>query len=196
MDTPPPDGGFSLDWRVAAPRLAMALLVLVVVVAGASLLLRAQVESASTWFVAEYGAAGVIVGSGLLDAAMLPKEPVLLAGWLAGYPFPWLVGLGSTGALIAVTSMWALGRVFGRRPWVTERLDRLGITGLMARRGVLVVGVAALVPAPYSLIAWAAGASGMPLHRFLLGAACRIPRTAMSVGVVAGGWGLGTLLGG
>lgn len=172
--------------------LAVALGGLVVLAGALAWALRPAIEELSHSFIDNLGLPGVFVGCLVADATMIPKEPFLLAAYAAGVDFWTILALGSSGAITAGVIGWLFGRRLGRFSWVQSRFERHNIHPLMERYGFAFLVVAALMPFPYSVAVWAAGATGMPFTRFLIGVSFRVPKTLISLSVIAGGWGFGS----
>jgi phospholipase D1/2 len=98
--------------------------------------------------------------------------PVLVLLFATGVVFgPWLGTLyGLTGALASAIPPFLIGRRVGR-----ERLERFGgavmrkIAKVLDRRGLIAVFLVRKIPAPYSLVNLACGASPVSMRDFLLG---------------------------
>ena len=58
-------------------------------------------------------------------------------------------------------------------------------------RGAWGVAVAALLPIPYALATWTAGAMKVSLRDVMLASLLRVPKTAFYVALLAAGWGAG-----
>ncbi len=171
--------------------LAVTLTGLVVAAGALAWAVGPAIERLSHTFIDNLGLSGVFLGCLIADVAMIPKEPFLLAAYAAGVDFWTILAIGSSGAVSAGVIGWFLGRRLGRYAWVQARFERHNIQALMDRYGVAFLVVAAVVPFPYSVAVWAAGATGMPFPRFLLVLLFRVPKTLISLGVIAGGWGFG-----
>ncbi len=183
------DGAMSFKGMLR--HLAVALTGLVVAAGALAWALGPAIERLSHTFIDNLGLPGVFLGCMIADAAMIPKEPFLLAAYAAGVDFWTILAIGSSGAVTAGVIGWLLGRRLGRYAWVQDRFERHNIQALMDRYGFAFLVVAALMPFPYSVAVWAAGATGMPFPRFLVGVLFRVPKTLISLGVIAGGWGFG-----
>jgi phospholipase D1/2 len=109
---------------------------------------------------------------GVFVLAELVMFPVLVLVFATGLAFgPWL---GTIYALVGVLASAVLPFLIGR--WLgRKRLERWGGTlmkklqGALRRKGVVAVFLVRKVPAPYSAVNMACGASGIPLTDFLLG---------------------------
>jgi uncharacterized membrane protein YdjX (TVP38/TMEM64 family) len=111
------------------------------------------------------------VGAGaLLLAALVPRTAISLAcGALFGAVEGGLVGVAA--ALLAATGTFAAGRWLGREALARHAGDRLGrLDSWLARQGVLGVLVVRLLPlAPYGLIGYAYGTTGVRVRDYLGG---------------------------
>lgn len=184
----------ALSWPVVARQLGGGLLGLVLVVSALAWALGPAIERVSQAFVAQFGLPGVFLGCLLADATMLPKEPVLLAGYAGGVGFWTVLVVGAAGSMASAVVGWGFGLVLGRTAWVQRRFVRHGLGPLMDRHGTTFLAVVAVVPFPFSVAVWAAAVSGMPFGRFLLIVLLRIPKTLISLLMVAGGWSFGAWL--
>jgi uncharacterized membrane protein YdjX (TVP38/TMEM64 family) len=157
-------------------------------------LLREPITALSQAFVDRFGLAGVALGALLCDLTAAPKEPVLVLGVTGGLSFWTIAATISVTTMIAGVTGWALGRRFGRVPWVERRLARTPVAPFLHRHGARAVAFAAIVPFPFATMTWAAGAVGLPFRTFVLGCLFRIPKSIVSFALALGGAQLGTLL--
>lgn len=136
------------------------------------------------------GPAGWVLLLAALSLAPLAPVPrtalSMLAGVLAGF---WGgLALSVASGLLAALAGFGVARRLGRET-VTRlagpRLARADV--LLTRRGAVAVLVGRLLPvAPFTLVSYAGGLSGMPLGAYLLGSAAGIvPGSVLHVGIGA-----------
>jgi uncharacterized membrane protein YdjX (TVP38/TMEM64 family) len=173
---------------VSTSRVSVRFVTLVVVVAGlaatAALLPLHRIPDA----VARAGgwAPAVAIGAGaLLLAALVPRTAISIAcGALFGALAGGAVGVGA--ALVAATVTFAVGRWLGRAALAAHTGDRLGrLDGWLARRGLLGVLVVRMMPlAPYGLIGYAYGTTGVRTRTYLAGTLLGATPSAFSYAAV------------
>lgn len=127
---------------------------------------------------APYGA--TVLGA-LLLAALVPRTAISIGcGVLFGTVEGGLVGVAA--ALLAAVGTFTAGRWLGREELAAHAGDRLGrLDGWLARRGVLGVLVVRLLPlAPYGLIGYAYGTTGVRVRDYLGGTLISTPPSAFT----------------
>jgi uncharacterized membrane protein YdjX (TVP38/TMEM64 family) len=154
--------------RVRARLAALAVLIAAAAVAAALLPLHRipdTVARLGAW--APWAATGT---GALLLAALVPRTAVSLAcGALFGVVEGGPVAL--VAALLAAVGTFAAGRWLGREALAAHAGDRLGrLDGWLARRGLAGVLVVRLLPvAPYGLVGYAYGTTGVRVRDYLGG---------------------------
>jgi membrane protein YqaA with SNARE-associated domain len=184
-----------------APRrvLVSTLVGLALLVAGVVLLAtfaRESLMSVSRAFVEVLGGAGVALGFFLPDAftVPLPNDVASMFGLAGGLSFWSVVAWASLGSLVGGSVGYLIGWKLGRTRVLRTFFEGRGrdVFGMLQRRGLVVVVVAAITPLPYSIACWAAGASQLPFRRFFLVSQLRILRIAgylylIELGLVSSG---------
>jgi len=158
-------------------------------------LLREPLVEWGGGFIDRFGLAGLFLGTLITDSSLLPltNEPLVLLA-ISGGTSPWTAfAVTSTASVLAGPLGWALGRLVARRTplglWLHRRYP--DVAALLARRGARFVAVAALLPFPFAVSTWLAGATDVPLAPLLLASLLRVPKTAFYVALLTGGWALG-----
>jgi uncharacterized membrane protein YdjX (TVP38/TMEM64 family) len=180
--------------RRLVARLIVGLAALFAAFAVVLAVLREPITALSEVFVDRFGLAGVALGALLCDLTAAPKEPVLVLGVTGGLAFWTIAATISVTTMVAGITGWALGRRFGRVPWIERRLARTPVGPFLHRHGARAVAFAAVVPFPFATMTWAAGAVGLPFRTFLVGCLFRIPKSIVSFALAVGGAHLGTWL--
>ncbi len=178
-----PIGLHTLMWRGG-----VGLLTIFAVVALVGWLAREPVTAVSTWFVANWGLAGVFVAVLAIDTVPLTHEPVLLVGISGGLGFGPVWASAAAGSVAAGVVGWVCGRVLGRMGWLSRLFERYRITEVLQRYGGYAVAVAALTPIPYAVTTWAAGAAHVPLLHVFLGSLVRILKVWIYLSLIVLGW--------
>jgi membrane protein YqaA with SNARE-associated domain len=181
QDPPAPGEAASLpSIRRLALSAGLALLALMLVAAALGAWLRAPLVAGSRAFVDFAGGPGVALGFFVPDAFTLPipSDAFSAVGIAGGLPFWVVVAWGTAGSIMGGCVGWFIGRRLRR----TRRLHRFAsgrgaqLERLFARHGAWLIAFAAVSPLPYSLSAWVAGASRMPLAVFTAVSLLRVVR--------------------
>lgn len=177
---------------IALGRTAAGLALIVVVIFAAALLWKERVVAGAVAFVDLLGPWGVALGFFLPDltALPLPHDVFLAAGRLGGLSFGTLVVWASTGSILGGLGAWGAGRAVAGTAWF-ERRDGPKIERarrLFDRYGAWALGVSALTPLPYSLLAWISGGLGMGIARFAAISLLRIARVALYLWIIDKGF--------
>jgi len=176
LSAPPPE----LDARRLLLSSGLGILALVVVMAGLGAWFREPLMSAGHWFVTTLGGPGIALGFFVPDAftVPIPNDAFLALGRAGGMPTGPLVAWAMLGSVTGGCVGWWLGRGLRRRGGVDRFLSGRGaaLDRALRRHGLWVVAIAAITPLPYSVSAWAAGSTGMPLPHFFAVSLLRIVR--------------------
>lgn len=176
-------------------RSIVGVLLLLAVLAGISYRFKDEVISGSTAFVEVAGGPGILgawLFLDLLPVPLVPHDIFSTLGYLGSLGFWPTVGWASAGSVLGGCASWALSSRLAHLPMVHR-----GITTGRARRmfeltrkyGALALAVGAVSPLPYSIAAWACGATDMRFGTFFVVSLLRIPRIAFYLYLVK----LGTL---
>ncbi len=182
-----------LIWQMVAGVSVMMLLALI-----SGLMLRAPLTAAGQWAIARFGVEGVFIGTIITDSSPLPltNEPLMLlalTGGVSVWTVMWVVSLASIcGGAVGYGFGFSLRRFHPLRSWVLHRSPELA--AWMQERGAVAVGIAALLPIPYSLATWSAGLLGTPFWRVMLATLLRIPKTGFYLALIWLGWSTGSAL--
>lgn len=151
-------------------------------------LFRPQLEGVGTWFISNFGAAGMGIGSFLADGLHFPVPPqfYLVAAVAGGGSQPvafFSVLIGSVfGGLLA----FQLGRSASGTRFLARRFQsyRSVIANLFEKHGYWGLAIAGILPLSYCLIAGAAGLVRLPYRAYGVLAVMRIPRLLFSFWLV------------
>jgi membrane protein YqaA with SNARE-associated domain len=158
----------------------LALAALVAIVTALGMWLRTPLVVWSRSFVDLAGGLGVALGFFVPDAFTIPipSDAFSLFGLAGGLRFWHVVAWASIGSIAGGCTGWWIGRRLRR----TRRMHRFAsgrgaqLERLVRRHGAWLIAVAAISPLPYSLSAWVAGASRMPLLVFFVVSLLRVVR--------------------
>jgi membrane protein YqaA with SNARE-associated domain len=176
-------------------RSIVGLLLLMAALAGISYMFKDQVIAGSTAFVAVAGGPGVMAAWFLLDllpVPIIPHDVFSTLAYLGNLGFWTTVAWSSAGSILGGCASWALSSRLAHRPMVHRAIT----TGrarkmfeLTRKYGALALAVGAVSPLPYSIAAWACGATDLRFGPFVAVSLLRIPRIAFYLYLVK----LGTL---
>lgn len=161
--------------------------------AGLAFLFKDDVIAGSTTFVDVAGGPGILAAWFLLDlipVPIIPHDIFATLGLIGGCGFWPTIGWASTGSVLGGCASWLVSSRLSHVPIVHR-----GITAGRARRmfeltrkyGVLALAVGAVSPLPYSISAWACGATGMRFGPFFAVSLLRLPRIAFYLWLVQQG---------
>lgn len=173
-------------------KLGFVLIVLFFVVLLLGLTIREPIESVAAVAVERYGLIGLFLAVMCVDTIPgLTNEPLLLLASSGGLSY-WSIFLSASfGSVTGGVLGWFIGgRLRGFKP-LKERISRYGIEGFFHQYGGRTIAIAAVLPIPFALTTWAAGASGVELRTLLLGAIWRVPKTFFYLTLIHFGWQLG-----
>jgi membrane protein YqaA with SNARE-associated domain len=173
-------------------KLGLVLVVLFFVVLVLGLTIREPIESIATVAVARYGRLGLFLAVMCVDTIPgLTNEPLLLLASSGGLGFMSILVAAGLGSVMGGVVGWFLGGHLRKFRPLRERITRYGIEGYFQQYGGRTIAIAAVLPIPFALTTWAAGASGVDLRTLLLGAVWRIPKTGFYLTLIHYGWQVG-----
>ncbi|QNG36787.1 TVP38/TMEM64 family protein [Geodermatophilaceae bacterium NBWT11] len=191
--------------RVTTAQAVRAALLVLLLVAGVVLAVTVDLPSVATlrgWLAdaGAWGWVGLVVVSALVTLAPVPRTALsVLAGVLAGFEGGLVVAWAS--GVLGAAAGFGVARLLGRdtvQRLAGPRLARAD--AVLTHRGVLSTLLGRLTPvAPFTLVSYAGGLSGIRFRDHLLGTAIGlVPGTVLHVGVGAtvgaagelGGWTL------
>jgi membrane protein YqaA with SNARE-associated domain len=190
-DGPPADvSAEPIDWSRSIRKLVIGLVGLAAVVILLAVTLRGPIEAVAGPLAAKFGLPGVLVGVFFLDVSPFSThDPLLLGALSGGLPLLKIAATAGAGSLLATWSDYAIGRFLGVRfPWLKRQIDRYRITELFQRYGVWTVALAGLLPLPFAVVAWAAGAAHLPFPKVALGSLSRVIKITVTLLIMAVGW--------
>lgn len=170
-------------------------LLLLAAMASLSHLFKDAVVAGSSAFVEVAGGPGILAAWLVLDTLpfpLIPHDVFSTLGFLGNLGFWATVAWASVGSVLGGCASWWLSSRLSHVPVVRRR-----ITSGRARRmfeltrkyGALALAVGAVSPLPYSIAAWACGATGLGFRPFVGVSLLRVPRIAFYLYMVK----LGTL---
>lgn len=176
-------------------RSIVGVVILLAVLAGISYLFKDAVISGSSAFVEVAGGPGIMAAWFVLDllpVPIIPHDVFSTLGYLGSLGFWTTVGWSSAGSILGGCASWALSSRLAHLPLVhraitTGRARRM--FELTRKYGALALAVGAVSPLPYSISAWACGATDLRFGPFVGVSLLRIPRIAFYLYLVK----LGTL---
>jgi membrane protein YqaA with SNARE-associated domain len=181
-----------LNTRNLIIKLAVILLLLffVVLVLGATL--REPIDAFAQVVVERYGVVGLFFAVMCVDSIPgLTNEPLLLLASSGGLGYwPILISAGAGSVLGGVVGWMIGGRLRGVGA-LRRQINRSGIEDFFDRYGGRTIALAAVLPIPFALTTWAAGASGVDLRTLLMGASWRVPKTWFYLTLIHFGWQVG-----
>ncbi len=177
-----------LDARRLLWSSALAVIGLFAVVAMLGAWFREPLTSAGGWFVQTLGGPGIAIGFLIPDAftVPIPNDAFLALGRAGQMPTGPLLAWAMLGSVCGGCLGWSIGRGLRRHGGVDRFLSGRGraLDRALRRHGLWVVAVAAVTPLPYSMSAWAAGSTGMPLRHFVAVSMLRIIRIGGALALV------------
>lgn len=158
--------------------------------AGIAYLFKDDVIAGSTAFVEVAGGPGIMAAwftLDLLPVPLIPHDIFATLGLIGGFGFWPTVGWASAGSILGGCASWAVSSRLAHLPIVhrgitTGRAKRM--FELTRKYGALALGVGAVSPLPYSISAWACGATDMRFLPFVAVSLLRIPRIAFYLWLV------------
>lgn len=175
-----------------AARLGLVLFLLLAAGATAAALWREPMIAAGEWFVRTLGPAGVGLAFLLTDLLPIPIPPDTFAAMalVGGVPFPVVVAWATAGSVTGGAGAFLFGRWLGRRGWYRQVMDRFDsrVDGWLRRYGDAALIAIIFLPVPFEVGAWACGALGMPMPRFVALSLLRGVRISLYLGLFTLGW--------
>lgn len=173
------------------------LMLLVAVGALCAWFFRDEVQYYGSLFIENYGLMGIAVGTLICDTSPIPltNEPIALIALGAGIPFWEIVITMSFASHCGAPIGYICGYFLGKQPWflklVSQKYPNAFNKG--QRYAVRAVALGALLPIPYAITTWVAGAVNADFKMVVLAGTFRWIKNIMSVSLVAGGWAIGQL---
>lgn len=175
-----------------AARLGLVLLLLLAAGAVAAARWHEPMVAAGEWFVRVLGAPGVALAFFVTDLLPVPMPPDTFAAMalVGGVPFPLVVAWATLGSVTGGVGAFLFGRWLGRRGWYRKVMDRFDarVDGWVRRYGDAALVAIIFLPVPFEVGAWACGALGMPMPRFVALSLLRGVRITLYLGLFTLGW--------
>ncbi len=153
---------------------------------------RGPLEKIAGLVIAKLGYAGLFAGTFAADALTVPIPPdfYLFISIAGGSSVAVTLAACSSASVLGGTVAYFLGPYIERLPVLRERLEQFRPRGeyLFGEWGGWAVGVAALTPVPFSIVAWLAGIYRMGYPAFFVASLCRVPRIVGYYALYAYGW--------
>jgi len=191
---PPEPGRFVVD-RMLIRKGILGLIGILGVAGLTGALFKEPLQAVGAAFIGHFGLAGLFAGVILTDASPLPltNEPLVFLARGAGVGVWTIFFVVSAASVTAGAAGYLSGRFFGGLFGLEAALDRRqpALAHFMRQYGAEGVAIAALLPIPFALSTWSAGILRVPLHKVMLAALVRVPKTGFYVLLIAGGLSLG-----
>ena len=180
-----------INIRVFLIRMVVTVGVLFFIVFALGITIREPIEAFSRVTVERFGVVGLFVAVSLVDCIPgLTNEPLLLLALSGGLGY-WVILLAAgSGSVLAGMFGWVIGGRLRKLPWLRKQLKTQGIELYFERYGGRTVAVAAVLPIPFALCTWAAGAAKLDFKSVALGSCLRIPKTWFYLTLIYYGWGV------
>lgn len=188
----PDDDWVPISWSSVVFRLMGGLIVVGGLLAALGWAARGPLTAWSAWLVADLGYPGLLLGTLALDATPFTShDPLLLAAMFAGFPFVPLAATVCFGAFVASWINWVGGRWLGRHsPWIQRMMIRYKIRPFLRYYGPWAMVVAGMIPMPFAIVAWGAGAAEVPPSTLFAGALTRTVKVLIGASLYAWSWHL------
>ena len=173
------------------------LIILVAIGALCAWLFNEEVQYYGNLFIDKYGLMGIAVGTLICDTSPIPltNEPIALIALGAGIPFWDIVITMSFASHCGAPIGYVCGYFLGQQAWF-QRLATQKYPNAFKnsqRHAVKAVALGALLPIPYAITTWVAGAVKADFRLVVLAGSLRWIKNIMSVSLVAGGWAIGQI---
>jgi membrane protein YqaA with SNARE-associated domain len=154
-----------------------------------------EVEHYGQLFIDKYGLLGIAIGTLICDTSPIPltNEPLALIALGANIPFWHIVVTMSIASHCGAPLGYLCGYFLGKQNWF-QKLVQNKHPDLMDKGkeyAVRAVALGALLPIPYAITTWVAGAVQADFKMVVLAGSLRWIKNTISVSLVIGGWALG-----
>lgn len=143
---------------------------------------RPECEAVARRFVADYGYAGMALGTLLADGFHFPIPPqfYMLLAVASGTPVPQSFGAIAAASVVAGGLGYGAAGFVARHRWVQRRTEPLRalFDRAFQRFGIRAAIFSSLLPLPYSVLCYLAGLNRLPRRFLLLLCLCRVPKLA------------------
>lgn len=176
-------------------RLVLGLLSLVALGALCAWLFQEEVRRYGTFFVDAYGLWGIAIGTLICDTSPIPltNEPLALIAIGADIPLWQIIITMSAASHCGAPVGYTCGLVMGKQSWFQALVQRKYPDALEKGRpyAIRAVALGAVLPIPYAITTWAAGAMKAGFWKTCLAGSLRWIKNAVTVSIIAGGWIIG-----
>ena len=172
----------------------IGLLILIVVGAGCSYLLREEIQFYGTMLIENFGLWGLVMGTIITDTSPLPlsSEPVAILGLGADLNLLDIIWTMSLTSHLSGPLGYFLGNIFSKTRLVSYLLNHklVYIKEFVQKHGIKAVCMGALLPIPYALTTWTAGAVGISFWGTFWASSLRWVKTSLYVYLLSLGWNI------
>ena len=172
----------------------LGLFMLVAVGAACSYLLKDEIQLYGSLMIEKFGLWGLVIGTVITDTSPLPlsSEPIAILGFGANLELVDIILTMSLTSHLSGPLGYILGRFFSKTKVVSHLLNhRLAyVRDFVKQHGLKAVCMGALLPIPYALTTWTAGAVGISLWGTFLASSLRWVKTGLYVYLLSLGWGI------
>ncbi|MEE2751503.1 MAG: VTT domain-containing protein [Myxococcota bacterium] len=169
-----------------------------VVVVALTKTLREPLELAGAYMVQELGVVGLCSSVLFVDAIPTPLSfvPLMLLAAQGGMPLSLVYWTCAAASICAGMVGYFIGRVIGMPEWLDRFITRRhpGGKDWLKRYGAVGVVIVGILPLPFAIGTWTAGAMKVPAHQVALACLIRIPKTAIYFGLIVSGLQIGGAL--
>ena len=168
-------------------------LILLILLGGlCGVLFRSQIEFLGSWLIGQLGIWGLVIGTLITDTSPLPltSEPIAIIGFGAKVPLWIIICTMSATSHLAGPIGYLCGHSVRNFSFVQKLLNgKLKPLSLFVHKhGIAAVAMGALLPIPYALTTWIAGAVGIGFWHTFLASTLRWVKTATYVYLLSLGW--------
>ena len=160
--------------------------------------LRGPLEIAGEYMVREMGVVGLFGAVLAVDAIPTPLSfvPLMLLAAQGGMHLSVVYGACASASIIAGMVGYFIGRSIGMPEWLDSFITRRHPDGKewLHRYGAVGVVIVGILPLPFAIGTWTAGAMKVPFHQVALASLIRIPKTAIYFGLIVSGLQIGSAL--
>lgn len=173
-------------------KLIGTLIILVLLGGLCGILFRGQIEFIGSWLINQLGLWGLVIGTLITDTSPLPltSEPIAIIGFGAKLPLWTIILTMSATSHCAGPLGYLCGHSVRNFSFVQNLLKGKlkPLSSFVHKHGIVAVAMGALLPIPYALTTWIAGAVGIGFWYTFLASTLRWVKTATYVYLLSLGW--------
>jgi len=148
--------------------------------------------------VQELGVTGLFAAVLAVDAIPTPLSfvPLMLLAAQGGMSLSFVYGTCASASICAGLLGYLIGRIIGMPQWLDRTISRRHPGGKewLKRYGAVGVVIVGILPLPFAMGTWTAGAMKVPIHQVALACLIRIPKTAIYFALIVSGLQIGGAL--